>query len=110
MNKEELIKAGEEAFAPNGHPNEAWAKMKKDPVWTPEWSCFYEGWNKSKKIHMDKRRKELKVDEFLQELEELKKKYNATTWYGGGDADCGFAIEEYEFGIEKDEMSFADLK
>jgi len=103
MNREEVIKTGEKAFDPQKHPNEAWKKLKGGPEWTSEWSAFYEGWCNSQKIHMAKRRKELKVNEFFAELEELKKKHNVTLWYGGGDADCGFKFEEYEAGLNGEE-------
>lgn len=107
MTNDEYQELGRKSFTPSDHPADRWRKIHNikfgdnwDAGYLSPWGFFYTGWLESQSIHTDKRRKDLRVDEFLQELDELRKKYNVGIWRHGGDEDVGFAIEEYEFGIE----------
>jgi len=114
MTNEELIELGRKSYIPNGWAAGEYQKIfnlkpeDRSAIFYSEkygnrWSMFLNGWHEEHIKYMAERRKQLKVDDFIKELKELCNKYNVNVWYGGGDADCGFCIEEYQFGLGADD-------
>jgi hypothetical protein len=108
MNELEIRELGKKSFYIKLNPTDVYKKMFN---LTPEdqglatyeihfgkrWRDFLSGWNEEREKYMNKRRLEVKADDFLKEFKQLCEKYNAHPWFGGGDCDCGIEIEDYQF-------------
>lgn len=67
---------------------------------TPEWSDFCNGWYSVERDRKEVRRKELKIDEFLVELEKLCKQYQVSLDSGCGCCGAGGYCQDYDFEIK----------
>lgn len=100
MNKEELIELGRKSFTPTGHCCDEYRKIfniKDHSDYGTRWAHFLEGWTTSLELIQDQQRKDYKVDEFIDELTILCKKYNASIC--AGDYESGAQINDYHFGL-----------
>lgn len=110
LNLDEVKKLGSSSFKQGVNPGEIYQKIYKlspedqsvqhwDKTYGKRWQSFYEGWYIEHKKYMDSRRKELKVDEFLEKLQKLCNEYKVYIYAGSDDDGCAYA-EDYYFTIQ----------
>lgn len=70
-----------------------------DICYGEKWKSFSSGWTIGREKYLQKRREELKVDEFLEKLNIICKEYKASLSAGSWD-NAGCSIDDYFFEIE----------